>query len=363
MTTSDEASTDGPGEASDLSWREPLDLNSGALAPVADEVDLVDLAVEGELPAALNGVLVRNGPNPRSGRFDGEGVLSWWTGAAMIHGIAFADGKACWYRNRWIDGDGTNPNVNVIEHGGQVLALTEMARPVALGPDLRPLGPASFDPGLPGGMCAHPKIDPATNELIYVMANWEHAGATVGIVGPASHRGHDIELGRHRPDLLGTLWRYRLDLASGQVTETPLDDRHVELPRIDERLTGRRHRFVHAVEQPTDREIRGVISYDLERGTSTRHAVAPGDNNSEFVFAPDPDRTGETGGWLLGSVHRAERDADDIEVLDAADPSAGPVAVIHLSRRIPAGFHGTWLPDPQTPGSPRPLASLSPGAP
>jgi carotenoid cleavage dioxygenase-like enzyme len=78
-----------------------IDLNAGALAPVVTEVDLVDLCVAGEIPRDLNGVLVRNGPNPLRGRFEGRGVLSWWPEAAMFHGISFRDGRVMGYKNRW----------------------------------------------------------------------------------------------------------------------------------------------------------------------------------------------------------------------------------------------------------------------
>ncbi len=50
-------------------------LNEGALAPVRDEVECFELAVTGTIPGDLNGTLVRNGPNPFSGRFNGDDVL------------------------------------------------------------------------------------------------------------------------------------------------------------------------------------------------------------------------------------------------------------------------------------------------
>ena len=52
-----------------------FDLNTGATAPLADEADLADLPVDGALPPGLDGVLVRNGPNPLRGRFEGNDVL------------------------------------------------------------------------------------------------------------------------------------------------------------------------------------------------------------------------------------------------------------------------------------------------
>ena len=79
-----------------------LDLNAGALAPVADETNVVDLPVTGSLPEALCGTLVRNGPNPFSGSFSGAGMLDWWPEAAMLHGIRLENGKALGYANRWV---------------------------------------------------------------------------------------------------------------------------------------------------------------------------------------------------------------------------------------------------------------------
>ncbi|MFE9435376.1 carotenoid oxygenase family protein [Streptomyces sp. NPDC006640] len=38
---------------------------SGRLAPVTEEVDETGLEVTGELPAELDGLFLRNGPNPR----------------------------------------------------------------------------------------------------------------------------------------------------------------------------------------------------------------------------------------------------------------------------------------------------------
>src|ERR1700743_588567 len=117
-----------------------VDLNTGALQPVVDEAHLVDLPTVGEIPRELDGVLVRNGPNPLTGRFEGHDVLSWWPEAAMLHAIAFTDGCALSYRNRWArtqrwarahDPDrtpsllDTNPNVNVLQHAGEILALAE----------------------------------------------------------------------------------------------------------------------------------------------------------------------------------------------------------------------------------------------
>ena len=65
----------------------------------------------------------------------------------MLYGISFQGGRVERYRNRWIrtrswgeywdDKDSaslpdTNPNVNVISHAGEVLALAEGGVPLAI---------------------------------------------------------------------------------------------------------------------------------------------------------------------------------------------------------------------------------------
>ena len=75
---------------------------SGAFAPVTTERDFDTLEVEGEVPANLNGVYVRNGPNRK---FAAEGRYHWFDGDGMLHAVYFDRGKVR-YRNRWVMTDG-----------------------------------------------------------------------------------------------------------------------------------------------------------------------------------------------------------------------------------------------------------------
>ena len=69
----------------------------GNYAPVTDEIDAVDLAVVGELPLDLNGRYLRNGANPKH-----RPTAHWFAGDGMLHGLRLRDGRAEWYRNRWV---------------------------------------------------------------------------------------------------------------------------------------------------------------------------------------------------------------------------------------------------------------------
>jgi carotenoid cleavage dioxygenase-like enzyme len=147
------------------------------LAPVADEIDAVDLHVNGTIPAELNGRYLRNGPNP----LPGQDLGHWFQGDGMLHGVRLRDGRAEWYRNRWVrtarlegkqylteiglDRTAVTANTHVIRHAGKVFALVENGFPYEVTPELDTIGPCDFGGRLTTAMTAHPKQDPVTGEL------------------------------------------------------------------------------------------------------------------------------------------------------------------------------------------------------
>lgn len=151
----------------------------GNYAPIEGEHDVVDLEVEGAIPSALDGIFLRNGPNPVSGE-----SLSWFFGDAMLHGVRIEDGRALWYRNRYIrtyaftsgqTASGRPPltanlaNTALARHAGVTYALYEGGVPHAIDPfTLATVGEHDFGGQLRGPMTAHPKIDPATGEMVFI---------------------------------------------------------------------------------------------------------------------------------------------------------------------------------------------------
>ncbi|WP_329238957.1 carotenoid oxygenase family protein [Actinoallomurus sp. NBC_01490] len=150
---------------------------TGHYTPHVDEITVRDLAVDGHLPPELTGRLVRNGHNPKPGVTPAH----WFKGSGMVHGIRLRDGRAEWYRNRWVrtpalDGapymaDGgpdltaSTAGTHVIEHAGRLLALCEANLPFELTAELDTVGAYDFGGKLTTAMTAHPKSDPVTGEL------------------------------------------------------------------------------------------------------------------------------------------------------------------------------------------------------
>ena len=70
----------------------------GVHRPVPAEYTLFDLPVTGRIPPGLAGRYLKMGANP----VRPDPTSHWFLGDGMVHGIALRDGRAAWYRNRWI---------------------------------------------------------------------------------------------------------------------------------------------------------------------------------------------------------------------------------------------------------------------
>ena len=155
----------------------------GNFAPVDRELTLDQLEVVGQLPKELTGTLLRNGPNP----VDPQPNHHWFNGDGMLHAIKLENGKALGYRNRWVrtedleeksglkaapvsatqllvQGSG---NVNVVYHGGRVLALPEIGLPYELDLNLNTKRQYDYEGKLASNMTAHPKVDGRTGEMLF----------------------------------------------------------------------------------------------------------------------------------------------------------------------------------------------------
>ena len=455
---------------------------SGRFASVPDEVDAVGLTVEGDLPDGLVGAYLRNGPNPM---FPPLGSYTFpMEGDAMIHGVWFDGEGGVKYRNRWVRTKGMaaditagkdifgglmtpafvdpsllgtapdpgwpyrlDPFINVVRHAGRTLALSEGLPPYLVTPDLDTVGLFDFD-GKLKGMCAHPRVDPVTGEMVVFAYDVEEPFLVWAVVGPdgtvtrgptavegvdrgymihdftitaryvilvlapavfdltAMSTGGDIlawkpELGTriaciprnaghvrwidtdaffvwhygnaydHYDDVLvdfswwnnfslgvdpqrtGAFTQARLSPDRGAIALTHLDDLPSEFARIDDRLTGRRHRYV-TVSRKSGRhsnllsgEFDQLVRFDMITGASSRY-------DSELIFGeavhvPRAETVAGTGepeldGWYITFATDSDATASWLLVWDAQAFPADPVARVRIPQRVPNGLHGNWIP-------------------
>jgi carotenoid cleavage dioxygenase len=389
---------------------------------------------------------VRIGPNPATP--PDPATYHWFLGDGMVHGVRLRDGRAEWYRNRWVRGDDV-VNTHVIGVDGRTFALVEAgSRPVELTDELDTVGSCTFDGTLDGSFSAHTHRDPATGDLHAVTYHWSWDHVRHVVLGPDARVRREVQVPvadgpmvhdcaiteRHvvlldlpvtfsmdaaaagasfpyrwnpdHPPRVGLLpldgeadqvrWfdapscyvfhtlnaydagdavvvdlvrhprmfasrfngpdegtpvleRWTLDLASGAVKTETLDDRGQEFPRIDERLTGRPHRYGYTAGFGAGVEHGPAIKHDLATGTVAVHDHGPGRVTLEPLFVPRPGSpaggAGEDDGWVMSYVYDAASDRSDVVILDARDFAGDPVATVHLPVRVPFGFHGSWLPD------------------
>jgi len=166
----------------------------GSYAPIPSEVDGECELVAGEVPKDLDGLLVRNGPNPKH---EPRGRYHWFDGDGMLHALRIQGGRVT-YRNRWVRTSGLsrddaaghalwsgimepvrdNPagipykdtaNTDVVFHAGALKALWYLCGPpYKVDPrTLETLGKDDFAGTFKGKVSAHSKVDPETGELLF----------------------------------------------------------------------------------------------------------------------------------------------------------------------------------------------------
>jgi carotenoid cleavage dioxygenase len=139
--------------------------------------------------------------------------------------------------------------------------------------------------------------------------------------------------------------RWRFNLVTGATTEESLTDRCAEFPMVNGRHAGRHHRYIYEA-----RCTHGLFAFDalikrdVDAGTETLIEFDPGVFVSETVMAPRNGSTAEDDGYLVTFTSNMNTNESHCMILDAADPTSGPVAQIRLPERISSGTHSTWAP-------------------
>ncbi len=218
---------------------------TGAWKPQSNEWDMTGLDVQGQIPADLDGVYIRNTENPLH---DALQMYHPFDGDAMLHLMAFRDGRA-FYRNRFVRTDGfvaerdagealwaglaespkltkvdygwgargmlkDSSSTDVVVHGGEVLTTFYQCGDLyrLSGVTLDTLGKQDWHGKFPvrDGISAHPKVDEHTGEMIFfnygVEAPYMHYGVVdadnnltnyCDIPLPGPRLSHDMAITEH----------------------------------------------------------------------------------------------------------------------------------------------------------------------
>ena len=136
-----------------------------------------------------------------------------------------------------------------------------------------------------------------------------------------------------------SLRRWRLGTAGPALTfgEEILVDRSLDLPTIRREQTGRPHDtafYVHSVEVPGGFQFAGIASMERTSGRVDEWVPSAAESSGEPLVVGD---------WVMVYVYDRGTDRSDLCVFAADDLAAGPVARVHLPRRVPYGFHAAFL--------------------
>lgn len=175
-----------------------LPIFAGFDASGRTEADIFDLEFDGDMPSALDGTFFRVGPDPQFPPKLGSDIF--FNGDGMVCAFRFKDGRVQFrsryartekflaerhagralfgaYRNPFTDDPSVagkvrgTANTNLFVHGGRLLALKEDSPPTAMNPQTLETTESvfRFDGGLTSEtFTAHPKVDPATGEMISI---------------------------------------------------------------------------------------------------------------------------------------------------------------------------------------------------
>ena len=151
--------------------------------------------------------------------------------------------------------------------------------------------------------------------------------------------------------------RWTIDPVAQTVQRKVLDAQPQEFPRPNETRMGLPYRYAYtvALERAADGDFVAaphLLKHDLQTGGKQVHDFGKGQFPSEFVFVPRNSggasgsagsEMAEDSGWLMGYVVDLAAGTSTLQILDAANFTAAPVATVHIPVRIPSGFHGNWV--------------------
>ncbi|MFI6902550.1 carotenoid oxygenase family protein [Nonomuraea sp. NPDC050394] len=187
--------------------------------------------------------------------------------------------------------------------------------------------------------------------IYHVVNAWEEGGEIVMDVCRVSRpapSGNGSALSRMIAYLKldARMYRYRFDLRTGATSEHYVDaDHNTEFPSIDARATGLPSRYAYnvSVADAATNLFDGLVRYDNATGAKETHTYGPGVYGSEAPFAPRDGSTGEDDGYLVTFVTDEREGRSEVQILAASRISEGPLARVLLPRRVPLGFHATWV--------------------
>jgi carotenoid cleavage dioxygenase-like enzyme len=134
------------------------------------------------------------------------------------------------------------------------------------------------------------------------------------------------------------LCEWTLNLKTKEVTEeTLISDINVEFPIISQSLVGQKNQFSYFLKG----EGFGIVKYNSKSKKTKVFDYEKGFFGGEPFFVPRQNGKSEDDGYLMNFVWDSKTGKSFFFVIDAFNLKL--VSKITLPRRVPSGFHGTWI--------------------
>jgi carotenoid cleavage dioxygenase-like enzyme len=317
-------------------------------------------------PADCGGALSRISAHSRPDEHTGE--LMWFdyalTAPYMRYGVVGPDRQL----RHLIEVPLSGPN---LPHDMAVTEHYTILHDFPLRPDPQALAAGRykvrFDAGQPSRFAVVPRYGSAAEirwfearpaYMLHVVNAWEE-GREIVMVG-TPYRLHDDADGRPDARRLERtinqrqrdfqLYEWRFDLDRGTTRERVIDDvLNSEFPVINTAFQGRRNRWTYNVVFPQggreEPRFPGLVKYDLETGGYIAYSAGPRWFYNEGGFAPRDGARSEDDGYLVTLAWNPVDARSEVLVFDClgARLAEGPVARVPLPRRVPHGFHATYV--------------------
>ncbi|EOY33245.1 Nine-cis-epoxycarotenoid dioxygenase 4 [Theobroma cacao] len=378
---------------------DPMHVFKGNLAPVEEMEPTNCQVIEGQLPLSLNGVYIRNGPNPQ---FQARRALHLFEGDGMLHSLRLSNGLAT-YCNRYVkthkymlERDAGFPAIPNMLSGFygllDVLRFLMVMKRIITGQlgIKHGIGVANtslaliserwdFDKKLLYNMTAHPKVDMDTKETFAF--SWSFAfphltffridekGVKHKEVPIFSMRRpsiiHDFAITKrfaifHETQLIFSLAKMLMGRGAPLVyerdksTRIGVISRYAKCDSVIKWFEVPRFNVAHIInawENGVLDEIpktTGLVKIDLEtRNEVGKRFYGPGCFGGEPLFvrrnSAEDVVCDEDEGYVMTYVHNEHTDESVFLLMDAKSPEFTTIAAIKLPRRVPYGFHGLFL--------------------
>ena len=194
--------------------------------------------------------------------------------------------------------------------------------------------------------------------LLHVVNAWEEGDEIVMVGTPykihlddnGQPDGRRLEKTIHNRQRDFMLYEWRFDLKTGQTHERILDDvLNTEFPVINSMYQGRKNQYSYNImfAHGGKEEVRfpGLVKYDISAGSYVAYSAGPQFFYNEPGFAPRDHSESEDDGYLVVLVWNPKDEQSEIQIFDCkgAKMAEGPIARVILPRRIPHGFHATYV--------------------